>query len=211
MGSQSRKLTEDEIAGSISKIVFGAVWDWTSRHRHHDLFPEGTTKHKLKPTIKRDALRLGEILCRGIVATQRLDKDPNWKAYQYEFMLGANLISSGGNANDLEFVQSLYFDLKSDLRPAQAYHLLSTLLDVDFKSKQKYSAHLVDLVLVETLQLVPDDEPLEYTLYSLWQNALNGRFGVEISPERRSQLLAKVDSLKDTRTARRFAENSKQE
>lgn len=208
MSNQRRKLTEDEIAGSISKVVFDAIWDWTSRHEHPDFYPKGTTKHKLKPTVKREALHLGAILCRGIAAAQRLDKNPDWDAYHYEFMLGANLIRTGGNSKDLEFVQLLYFDLKPDIRPNQAYSLLIALLSLDFNVSKRNSAHIVDLVLNETLQLVPDDEPLEYTLYSLWQNALNGRFGVEISPDRRSQLLAKVDSMKDTRTARRFAKNS---
>lgn len=188
-------------------MVSDTLWDWTCHHIY-TRYREGADYRELKPSEKRDAFRFAKILCRGLIGNQVVDPKPEINAYQYEFALAANLLRIGASAKDFEEVQSLYLELKQGMTEPQRYNLLMYFFALIFEGKGKSQKLSQEFFIHESLQLGLEDEPLSYTVYSLWRGLLDG-FHPKMAPSQEKMLRERVSSMKGSKVDKAYERNKK--
>ncbi len=185
------------------------LWDWTC---HHNYAKHGSSEkpyQKLKPTQKRDAFQLGKILCRGIVANQVADDKPDVNAYQYKFMLAANLVRVGARSQDFKEVKALYDELKPLMTGSQGFSLLMFFVALCFEAKGKVRENALSIFMEESMQFSIEDVPEGYHCYSLWRGLLGDEPGPPLTLEQSRRLAEKVKSLEGTKVALTYERNRK--
>lgn len=202
MHPNRRHLNNEELASPISDTVFDALWDWTARHSFP--YPPNVEPILLTPKMKKDAFRLGKILCRGVLANQSVDISPDWNHYVYEFMLGTRLIALGASAKDFEEVQSLYLEFASRMSSRQAQHLLYYFIGKAYEGKKSERSKAVGFVIEQSLFLKDVDESVEDFLYSLWSDWVAGEGNICLLDDQLSRLQPRLEAMKDTKAARAY-------
>lgn len=207
MSETNERLSSEKFKVPISRLVSDTLWDWTCHHIYTK-YREGADYKKLKPSEKRDAFRFAKILCRGLIGNQVVDPKPEVNTYQYEFMLAANLLRIGASAKDFEEVESLYCELKPGMTEPQRYNFLMYFVALTFEGKGKPQKLSQEFFIHESLQLGLEDEPLSYTVYSLWRGLLDG-FDTKLDPSQEKRLRERVSSMKGSKVDKTYERNKK--
>ena len=210
MSEDRTPLTEQEKNGDIRRLVSDLLWDWTNHHIYSQYRKKERPYKKLPPTKKREAFHLGKILCRGIAVTQASDENPDWDAYQYDFIPAANLVRVGARPQDFVEVKALFEELLPLISEAQRSSLLYYFVALCFESKGKIRDAAVDFVIRESLVFPLGDEPLSYHWYSVWRCLLGDeQMGPPLTELQRQSLVAKVETVKKTKAARDYERHRK--
>lgn len=204
-------LSEEQLTGLPSRLAMDTLWAWISYHEFERL----SSKYKpLKPAVKRDALRFGTLLCRGIAASQAADAKTDFNRTDCEFMYAAKCIRTGMRGADIAEVQALYDDLKGNLSPDQKFWFLHTFVAMAYEGKGEAKPKALDFFISQSTVIEFDSGasrnfPCESTFYMLWRGLLGDEPGPKLTRTQRQMLKAKVASFEGTKVAKTYERNRK--
>ncbi|MBS1700749.1 MAG: hypothetical protein JST12_03745 [Armatimonadetes bacterium] len=201
------QLKEDDLKISVDRLVFDSIWDWTNYFMYAKYALDSASLVKLTPIQKKEAFQLGLILCRGTILTMSREGKPEFNHYNYQFMLGANLICVGARKTDFELVKNLYSELKPAMNECQRTHFLHYFLGHIFESKGKVRRESLELFLGESEEFTLDDKAVKYRIYKLWRCLLGDAPGPRLSAVQRTRLQKLVNGLLGSQTQRQYDRN----
>lgn len=200
---------ENQLYEDASKLAFDPIWDWTIFHEYEGRAP--SRKRKLKPTQRRDALRLGTMFCRGIAACQPAADENERNHFEYEFCVATNLLRIGALDHDIHKIVELYGDLKPNLTDGQVISFLDCFAKWAYWGKGEIQILAVQILVDEYLKLTPKDYGNQLRVYGMLRELLENE--IEDSPplteEIRCRVALAVKALEGTKAQKTFDRHRK--